>query len=134
MLQLNTHADIVLSYDFGYTGAIIMGDYKLIVGKQPEGCDSLMWTPLDYPCHDGLKGENCDPYCLYNIVDDPSERKELSQQQPDILKKMVKQYSEYAKEPRDMQDQGVHYEADLPVDDTACSYMKQHGEYWQPWK
>ena len=52
----------------------------------------------------------------------------------DMLKKMIKQYNEYAKEPRDMQDQGVHNEADLPMDDTACSYMKQHGEYWQPWK
>ncbi|MCG8626084.1 MAG: hypothetical protein MJE68_29315, partial [Proteobacteria bacterium] len=102
------HTDIVLSYDFGNTGAIIMGEYKLIVGKQPEDCDSLMWTPLDYPCHDGPKGENCDPYCLYNIVEDPSEHKELSKQAPDVLKKMIKQYNEYAKEPRDMQDQGVH--------------------------
>ena len=128
------HSNIVLSYDFGDAGAIIMGDYKLIVGKQSEGCDSLMWTPLDYPCHDGPKGENCDPYCLYNIVDDPSEHKELSQKEPEILKKMLKQYNEYAKEPRDMQDQGVHSEADLPTDNTACTYMKQHGEYWQPWK
>ena len=67
-------------------------------------------------------------------MEDPSEHKELSQQEPDILKKMIKQYNEYAKEPRDMQDQGVHNEADLPMDKSACTYMKQHGEYWQPWK
>ena len=101
-----------------------MGNYKLIVGKQPEECDSLMWSPLDYPCHDGPKGENCDPYCLYNIVDDPSEHKELSQQEPDILKKMIKQYNEYAKEPRDMQDQGIHKEGQLTFDDTACTYYE----------
>lgn len=37
-------SDMVLSYNFGGTGAIIMGEYNLIVVKQPEGCDSLMWT------------------------------------------------------------------------------------------
>ena len=128
------HSEIVLSYDFGDTGAIIVGDYKLIVGKQSESCDSLMWTPLDYPCNDGPKGENCDPYCLYNIVEDPSEHNELSSKEPEMLKNLLNQYNAYSKEPREMQDQGVHSEADLPVDQTACSYMKKHGEYWQPWK
>ena len=128
------HSEIVLSYDYEDTGAIIVGDYKLIVGKQPEKCDSLMWTPLDYPCHDGPKGENCDPHCLYNIVQDPNEHNELSSKEPEMVKKLLDKYNEYSKEPRDMQDQGFHQNSDLPHDSTACSYMKQHGQYWQPWK
>ena len=136
MNTTSQHSDIVLSYDFEDTGAIIMGNYKLIVGKQPGAmvCDSLMWTPLDYPCSDGPKGENCNPHCLYNIVEDPGEHNELSLKEPDVLQKLLNQYKEYSKEQRDMQDQGFHYPADLPKDNAACSYMKEHGEYWQPWK
>ena len=62
------HNEIILGYSFSgpgpYTkniGAIIMGDYKLIIGKQPPQSRFLMWTPLDFPCHDGPTGENCDP-------------------------------------------------------------------------
>ena len=47
-------------------GAIIMGDYKLIVNKQPDDCDHLMWSPLDYPCCNRPTSENCDPY--YNGI------------------------------------------------------------------
>ena len=47
-----------------------------------------MWSPLDYPCNDGPKGPDCDPYCLYNIVKDPEERTELSKTEPDMLKKL----------------------------------------------
>ena len=66
------HEEIMLGYNFGRdeVGAIIMGDYKLIVNKQFQDCDSLMWSPLHYPCVNGTVGENCDPYCLYNIVED----------------------------------------------------------------
>ena len=44
-------------YDFDYNsdlrlhqGAIIVGNYKLIVGPQENHCDSIMYSPLDYPC------------------------------------------------------------------------------------
>ena len=48
---------------------ITVGDYKLIVGAQRTGCDSLMWSPLTYPCKNGSIGGNCEPYyCLYNIL------------------------------------------------------------------
>ena len=136
MNSTSQHSEIVLSYDFEDTGAIIMGDYKLIVGKQPGAimCDSVMWTPLDYPCSDGPKGENCDPHCLYNIIEDPGEHNELSSKEPDLLQKLLNQYNTYSKEQREMQDQGFHYAADLPKDNAACSYMKEHGEFWQPWK
>ena len=130
------HEEIVLGYNFtdAEIGAIIVGDYKLIVNEQSGGCDSLMWSPLDYPCHDGPVGEKCDPYCLYNIVEDPNEHNELSQKEPEILKKLLSRYNEYGKEPRDMQDQGYHSGSVLPLYNDACNYMKENGGFWQPWQ
>ena len=133
------HDEIVLGYNFTHTekrkevGAIIAGNYKLIVGHQNGGHDNIMWSPLDYPCKNGPTGKDCDPYCLYNIVNDPTERQDLANTQPDILKQMLDRYNKYSKEPRDMQDQGYHNN-DLPRDQYACTYMAKHGGYWRPWK
>ena len=130
------HDEIVLGFNFtkAEIGAIIVGDYKLIVNEQSGSCDSLMWSPLDYPCSDGPKGESCDPYCLYNIVEDPNEHNELSQKEPDKLQELLQRYNQYAKEPRDMQDQGYHDGSSLPLFSDACNYMKENGGYWQPWQ
>jgi len=73
-------------------------------------------------------------YCLYDIVNDPTEKKNLADQQPDMVKKLLDRYNVYSKEPRHMQDQGYHNESSLPVDKTACQYMKDNGGYWRPWK
>ena len=128
-----THSEIVLGYNYTGKGAIIVGDYKLIYGAQGEGCDSVMWSPLNYPCSDGPKGPNCDPYCLYNIVQDPEERNELSKTEPDMLKKLLDRYNSYSKEPRSMQDQGYHSDDEVPVEEDACEYMMKNGGYWRPW-
>ena len=40
------HEEIVLGYDFNGIGAIIAGNYKLIVGAQ-------QWNPLQFPCIQG---------------------------------------------------------------------------------
>ena len=45
-------------------------------------CDDLMWTPLDCLCSNGPVGKDYDPYCLYDIVNDPSERKDLAGEKP----------------------------------------------------
>ena len=135
------HDEIVLGYNFSLqanrnsTGAIIVGDYKLIVGQQANkpGCDSLMFTPIDYPCTNGTKGSDCDPYCLYDIIQDPGETKDLSKSQPDVLQKMLDRYNAHAKEPQDMIDQGYHSHTALPDYPQACQYMRNHGEYWRPW-
>ena len=128
------HDEIVLGYNYSSKGAIISGDYKLIVGSQGDNCDHLMWSPLDYPCTDGPKGEDCNPYCLYDIVNDPGEKKDLTKEQPDLLQKMLDKYNAYSKESRDMQDQGYHSDGDLPVLKDACKYMADNGGYWRPWK
>ena len=135
------HEEIVLGYNFSLqanrnsTGAIIVGEYKLIVGQQSNkpGCDSVMFTPIDYPCANGTEGSDCDPYCLYNIIQDPGEKHDLSQTQPDILQKMLERYNSHAKEPQDMLDQGYHSHTGLPNFPQACQYMKNNGGYWRPW-
>ena len=128
------HEEIVLGFNFTGKGSIIMGDYKLIYGPQGDKCDNLMWSPLDFPCNDGPKGPNCDPYCLYNIVKDPEERTELSKTEPAMLKKLLDRYNSYSKEPESMQDQGYHSESAVPKETDACQYMASHGGYWRPWQ
>ena len=126
------HEEIVLSYNFSSKGAIIVGEYKLIVGSQGEHCDALMHSPLDYPCSNGTVGSNCDPYCLYNIVKDPREIQDLTKTEPDIFKMMLDRYNSHAKENQEMMDQGYH-SGDLPRFADACKYMAEHGGYWRPW-
>ena len=133
------HEEIVLGYNFTANndaiGAIIIGEYKLIVGQQlyRPGCDSLSYSPLDYPCTNATEGSDCHPYCLFNIIKDPEERQNLSKVKPDILKMMLDRYNSHAKEPQERLDQGYHNQKDLPNDIHACKYMKEHGSYWRPW-
>ena len=124
------HEEIVLGYEWQDSGAIIAGNYKLISGMQ----GSTMWDPLHFPCVNGTVGDNCDPYCLYDIVKDPYEHTDLSKTEITIVSEMVKRYKKYGEEPRDRQDQGYHSYSDLPEDSNACKYMSDHGDYWQPWK
>ena len=60
------------------------------------------------------QGKDCDPYCLFNIVEDLEEWHDLSSLQPDVLKELVMHYEQYAKEPQDFQDQGYHTVESLP--------------------
>jgi leishmanolysin-like peptidase len=133
------HDEIVLGYDFDYSpkhthqGALIAGKYKLIVGPQETHCDSLMWSPLNYPCQDGDMSSDCSPHCLYDIIADPSERDDLSKKNPQLLQEMMDRYNKYSKEPRSMQDQGYHSEDDLPKNHQVCKYLIANGGYWRPW-
>ena len=116
-------------YYYSSKGAIIVGEYKLIVGTQSDHCDALMYSPLDYPCSNRTLGSNCDPYCLYNIVKDPGKTQDLTITEPDILKMMLDRYNSHAKEDQDMMDQGYHSD-NLPVYKDACTYMAEHGGKW----
>ena len=124
------HEEIVLGYEYAGSGAIIAGNYKLISGKQA----TTIREPLHFPCVSGTNGPNCEPYCLYDIVNDPLEQNDLSTSQTTILSEMLKRYNKYGEEPRDRQDQGYHSNSELPNDSEACTYMASHGSYWQPWK
>ena len=67
--------------------------------------------PMDYPCSDGELADDCRDYCLFDIVKDPEERKDLSKSEPDVMKMMLECYNRYSKEPREMQDQGYYSHA-----------------------
>ena len=134
------HEEIVLAYNTklshsNSTGAIIIGEYKLIVGQQRGdlGCDSLSYSPLDYPCTNGTEGPDCEPYCLYNIVEDAEERQDLSKIKPDVLKMMLDRYNSLGKETEDKIVQGYYVEKKPEPFPNACKYMNDHGGYWQPW-
>ena len=85
-----------------------------------------MYSPLNYPCENGTVSNDCEPYCLYNIIDDPGERKYLSQTNK---QRMIDRYNSHTKEDRDMLD---HSRYGLPDFAEACQYMKDHGVYWRP--
>jgi len=127
------HSEIILGYEYNNTGAIISGNYKLIVGCQGRPCDShIPWFNMDQPCSKAPVDKNCDPYCLYDIVNDPREKEDLTEKEPDLLKKLLALYNAYSDEPRYMQDQGYHNDSSLPTNDNVCQYMADHGGYWRP--
>lgn len=129
------HKEIILGYDYNNIRAMISGKYKLIIGSQGrKNCDYLMWSPLNDPFSDGLKGD-FDLYYLYDIVNDPGgEHEDLTKKEPSILKQLLSQYNAYSKEPRDMQDQGYHNDSPILTYEVACQYMAKNGGYWRPWK
>lgn len=53
----------------------------------------MMYSPLDYPCSDGPLGSECDPYCLYNVVDDPLEMTDMSLTNASLLQDMLNVYN-----------------------------------------
>ena len=131
------HQSIILGFNFSEanSGAVIMGDYKLVVGVQGTDCDNIMYSPLDYPCTQGPKAANCDPYCLYDIVSDPHEKTDLSKSQPDTLKKLLDEYNKFSSEPQSTRDQGFHSQGDLPNDlKNAKKVLNAKGGYWMPWR
>ena len=133
------HEEIILGYDYEDThlgqGALIVDNYKLIIGPQDSGCNTNMWSPIDYPCKESVRPDDCqNNYCLFDVIKDPEERNDLSTKEPALLKKLIDRYNKYSKEPRDMQDQGYHSVEDLPEDVHACQFMEEHGGYWRPWK
>merc|ERR1712118_261510 len=67
-------------------GALISGDYKIIIGTQSYG----FWTAPNYPNrstdHSTEQPVDCGiSGCLFNIKADPSEYTDLSQTMPDKL-------------------------------------------------
>uniref|UniRef100_A0A1X7V869 Sulfatase N-terminal domain-containing protein n=1 Tax=Amphimedon queenslandica TaxID=400682 RepID=A0A1X7V869_AMPQE len=59
-----------------------------------------MWSPLDYPCSKGPENNDCDPYCVFDIVQDPSERHNLAKEQPELLNELLSCYNKYGQEPK----------------------------------
>ena len=137
----------------GYTsgsGALIEAatGFKLIVGSQNVAGDTMQWDPPDYPCNRTASGPDCDPYCLYNVLDDPSERHELSNAThaagvgtggkdaaaAAALARLLQVYREIGIEEGMPNSDDVQWnEQGRPWDPAALSYAREMGGYWRPW-
>ena len=62
-------------------GALFTGNYRINCGstqRLSQEYDDVMWSPIDYSCNQGPVCDDCDLYCLFDIVNDPREEKNLS--------------------------------------------------------
>ncbi len=75
--------------------AIIQGDWKLIFGSGKGGISGRYFKQqIDDSTLKGLNGE------LYNLKDDPSEKKNLYAEKPDIVERLKKLMDKYRREGR----------------------------------
>ena len=132
----------------GYTsgsGALIEAatGFKLIVGSQNVAGDTMQWDPPNYPCNKTAIGPDCDPYCLYNVLDDPSERHELSRSTDAgtgskdaaaALARLLRVYEDVGMEGGMPNKDDVGWnEQGRPWDPAALSFALEMGGYWRPW-
>ncbi|KAK7491343.1 hypothetical protein BaRGS_00017444 [Batillaria attramentaria] len=115
------------AFDTSVRAAIRSGDMKLITGDPGEG----EWTPP--PEEDNLlptsfssdsPSADAQNVWLFNIMADPEERHDLSQQYPDVVKKLLQRlqyYNSTAVQPR------------YPPIDPNCD-PAMHGGVWGPWE
>ena len=125
-------------YDKG-SGTIIEAatGYKLIVGSQKSCQDCLQWDPADYPCTSTADGADCTPHCLYNVLDDESERHELSHNATGdnaaALARLLQAYAAIGTDEAPNQLDKTWNEQGTPWDPRAAAYAWKMGGYWQPW-
>lgn len=129
----------------GYTrgsGALIepATGYKLIVGSQQLAADCLQWDPRNYPCERSTPGTDCSPHCLFNLREDPTERRDLSVKgtgnatDADALAKLLAIYNSIDREPGMPNPLDLRWnEQGTPYDPQACKTASAAGGYWQPW-
>ena len=106
---------------------LISGDYKILLGN----INQAGWTGPQYPNQTNPNGgisavEHCgDDGCLYNIKDDPEERKNIATKEPEILKDMQDKLKKY---------QATYFNPDRgPVSPDACKMaLDTYGGFWGP--
>ena len=109
-----------------WNGALISGDFKLILGTQTYG----FWTGPVYPNattnHSAELPFECNGGCLFNIQDDPSEYTDLATSNPAKLKEMHDLF---------VQLNATTFEAAKSlVDPAKCeAYVNTHGGFLGPW-
>ena len=79
-------------------------------------------------------GDECDSYYLFDIINDPREINNLAETEPKLIQELLHCYNKYCQEPCDTQDQGYHSKQALPTHVNVCTYMYEHGGFWQSWK
>lgn len=96
--------------------ALIVGDWKLVVGPQQSGPFSTNGTHLFTDCGEG---------CLYNIMEDPSEMLNLNTTHPKMLKQLQAR-QEQIRQTVFAPDRGA-------MDPNACAVIRKNGGYYAPW-
>ncbi|XP_066501697.1 arylsulfatase B isoform X2 [Hoplias malabaricus] len=101
--------------------AIRYGKWKLLTGY--PGCPVWFPRPGVSPGPPSLSPEPVKQVQLFDIESDPEERKELSEQQPDVVKMLLQRLEVYQKEAMPIT---------FPDDDPACD--PQQTGAWGPWE
>lgn len=133
--------EVVIGFNFTHShplqGALIVGTHKLIVNQQGYNSnDSLSWTPVDFPCSSVLGGTDCNPYCVFDVYDDPAERTDLSGNVT-LLAGLLARYTALGKEPVNWHDRAGSKPGGRPPDDDyaeTCALMTKEGGFWRPWR
>ena len=107
-------------------GAIISGDWKLILGEQTYG----FWQAPVYPNastnHKLERPFDCGSGCLFNIRDDPSEYHDQAEAMPEKLAEMQALWR--------TRNATKYYPERVPVDGTACAAAAaQRGGFLGPY-
>ena len=107
---------------------LISGDYKILMGNN----GNAGWSGPVYPNNtipdDGIDArEHCDKHrgCLYDIINDPGEHKNLASQMPHKLKKMQEKLHAY---------QATHFNLNRgEKSPAACeAALNEYGGFWGP--
>ncbi|KAK7481483.1 hypothetical protein BaRGS_00027245 [Batillaria attramentaria] len=108
------------------SAAIRMGDWKLIQGSAGQWNDWYPVPSIDNDYHVTPDDESMQPtpaeFQLYNIRDDPTERNDLAENNPEVLAKMKARLEEWRK---------TLVPANMPPDDPAAN-PKNFGGAWSP--
>eukprot|EP01060_Flectonema_neradi_P027624 TRINITY_DN37220_c0_g1_i1.p1 TRINITY_DN37220_c0_g1~~TRINITY_DN37220_c0_g1_i1.p1 ORF type:complete len:511 (+),score=127.35 TRINITY_DN37220_c0_g1_i1:63-1535(+) len=94
-IPLSVNHENILGFPTGQ--GLIQGEWKYVVGNENAG----IWMSPTYPNSSTECGNFHDPGCpngcLFNIINDPTERHDLSQSQPQIFNQLKTRLSEIAK-------------------------------------
>ena len=112
---------------FASVDALISGDYKILMGQMEQAG----WTGPRYPNqtnpHGGINATlNCgETGCLFNIKEDPEERKNLASTMPDMLSQMKQKLTALS---------ATHFNPDRgSASPLACqTAVEKYGNFWGP--
>eukprot|EP00054_Salpingoeca_dolichothecata_P012101 m.67212 g.67212 ORF g.67212 m.67212 type:complete len:190 (+) comp19786_c0_seq2:149-718(+) len=123
--QTSPRVEIPLSGGNSSGSGLIVGNYKLIRGKQATSFFPGVYMPNS--THDGGKSQiDCGAGCLFDIVNDPVEHYDLAKEKPDVLAVLQARAAALDK---------TYYQS--PGEDKGdCKAFKaaqERGGYWGPW-
>ena len=110
------------------TGAIRIGDLKLIVGPEKQASWYGVFSPNSTKKPDvSFTACSLSAPCLYDVRNDPSEHVDLASARPDDVKRMLERFHALAKE--------YHPPKKNPPQENEayCKAMHDNGDFVRPW-